>query len=122
MTPRRNASSIVARSSQPLMCRASFASLAAIANDPPIKPTPTMASLSNIINTRTPRSAADGPYAGRKLTVNRLRNQTQPPHQLFELFGQQRLRAIAERLFGVVVDFDQERVRARGDGGLRQRR
>ena len=53
------------------------------------------------------------------LSPYRWRDNAQLRHQLGKLLGTQRLRAVAERMFGIVVDFDDKPVRACGHGGAR---
>ena len=42
-------------------------------------------------------------------------------HQLAELLGEQGLRAVAERMVGIVMDFDEQAVGAGGHRGARRR-
>ena len=43
------------------------------------------------------------------------------PHELLEHLGEQRLRSVGERELGVIVHFDEQPVRADGDGRARER-
>src|SRR5579863_8497943 len=69
--------------------------LSASPNDPPISPTPTMATVRN----------SDSPSHGRGDDAKLI-------HQLGELVREQGLRAVAQRVVGIVVHFNQQPVGA----------
>src|SRR4029077_10777032 len=100
ISPRRKASAIAAAELTPRTSPVKPAFLRARPNDPPISPTPTMATVCN----------SNAPAHCR-------RNQAKLPHQLAELFRIERLRAVAQRVVRIVVDLDEQPV-----GSSRHRR
>src|SRR5260370_4564034 len=102
MAPRCRASAIAASELTPRISPLKPAFLRARPKDPPINPTPTMATVCN----------SNAP-------AHRRRNQAKLPHQLAELFRIERLRAVAQRVVRIVVDLDEQPVRAGGYRGSR---
>src|SRR5262249_8185832 len=89
--------------------------------DAPIRPLPTMATRPNggsVLD--TPAPARHGLQAD--AAADRRPDDPQLRHQAIELRRQQRLRAVAERVVGIVVHLDDEAVGAGRDGGARHRR
>src|SRR2546426_8223378 len=105
MAPRRIASAIALSELTPTIAPRNPAFLSASPNELPIRPAPTIATVSN----------SDTP-------ADRWSDHAKLAHQLAELLREQGLRAVAERMIGIVMDFDQQPVRARGDRGARHRR
>src|SRR6266478_8084032 len=93
IAPRRKASAIAAAELTPRISPLKPAFLSARPNDPPISPTPTMATVCN----------SNAP-------AHRRGNQAKLPHQLAELFRIERLRAVAKRVVRIVVDLDEQPV------------
>src|SRR4051812_37044896 len=93
------AASMVAGELTPSIFPGKPAFFKARANDPPMRPTPAMATVSIRL-----QCSADG-------------RGDQPAllHHLRELFRPEGLRAVTERVVRVVVDFDQQSVRSRCD-------
>src|SRR5260370_11902486 len=104
MAPRCRASAIAASELTPRISPLKPAFLRARPKDPPINPTPTMATVCN----------SNAP-------AHRRRNQAKLPHQLAELFRIERLRAVAQRVVRIVVDLDQQPVCSGRHGGSRHR-
>src|SRR6266851_2597912 len=104
IAPRRMASAIAASELTPRISPLKPAFFRASPKDPPISPTPTMATVCNS-NTPAHRRSDDA-----KLV-----------HQLAELLRKKRLSAVAQRAIRIVVDLDQQGVGAGCDRGARHR-
>src|SRR5579883_778861 len=102
MTFRSTARSIVSGELTPTIRPANPALRKASANEPPIRPTPKIATVSISAKARY-RQASDG-------AAHSLRNNAELLHHFSELLGAQRLRAVAQGVIGVMVDFDDEPV------------
>src|SRR5450631_3239708 len=108
MAPRSNPARSDASELTPKIVPRKPACFSASPKDPPIRPTPTMATVSIA-------PALNGP-------AHRGRNQAQLLHQFYELLRTQRLRAIAEGAVGIGMHFDQQTVGAGSHRGARHRR
>src|SRR5579864_4147760 len=95
IAPRRSASAIAASELTPMISPVNPAFRSARPNDPPISPTPAMATVRNL---NTP--------------AHRRGDQAKLPHELAELFRIKRLRAIAQGVVRIVVDLDKQPVRS----------
>src|SRR5690348_14628917 len=91
IAPRRSPSAIAASELTPRISPPKPAFRRARPNDPPINPTPAMATVRNL---NTP--------------AHRRRDQAKLRHQLAELFRIERLRAIAQGVVRIVVDLDEQ--------------
>src|SRR5579872_4154498 len=84
----------------------------ASAKDPPIRPTPKMATL--FIYATAAHAALDGPANSRS-------DHPELAHQFGKLRGTQGLRAIAQGMVGVRVNFHKQPIRARSHSGTSHR-
>src|SRR5260370_29821434 len=91
IAPRRKASAIAAAELTPRISPLKPAFLSARPNDPPISPTPTMATVRN----------SNAP-------AHRRRDQAKLPHQFAKLFRIERLRAVAQSIARIVEDLEEQ--------------
>src|SRR5271155_3269012 len=89
IAPRRSASEMAVSELTPMISPENPAFFSASPNDPPIRPTPTIATV---------RNSEAPPHRGRYLA--------ELTHQFGELVGIERLGAVAQGVVRVVMDFD----------------
>src|SRR5579864_1046550 len=95
MAPRRTASPIAACELTPIISPSKPAFRRARPKDPPISPTP---AITTVLNSDTP--------------AHHRRDPAKLPHQLAKLVRIEGLCAVAQRMDRIVVDFDEQSVRA----------